>query len=163
MKLNQILYIVIGFLVFVLISGTIAGISNRNTNKDELTSLQKLLNQGQAVNLNAPVNTDEVSYFEFSSIRIVSKPEKNENNGVAFVITPWLAYPQGDTVFYEELSKKRTEIRKIFSDYFSTKTKKEILERSEEKITKELISLINERLSLGKIRSIYFTNYIFLE
>lgn len=163
MKLNQILYIVIGFLVFVLISGTIAGISNSNTNKDELTSLQKLLNQGQAVNLNAPVNTDEVSYFEFSSIRIVSKPEKNENNGVAFVITPWLAYPQGDTVFYEELSKKRTEIRKIFSDYFSTKTKKEILERSEEKITKELISLINERLSLGKISSIYFTNYIFLE
>ena len=163
MKLNQILYIVIGFLMFVLISGTIAGISNRNTNKDELTSLQKLLNQGQAVNLNAPVNTDEVSYFEFSSIRIVSKPEKNEHNGVAFVITPWLAYPQGDTVFYEELSKKRTEIRKIFSDYFSTKTKKEILERSEEKITKELISLINERLSLGKISSIYFTNYIFLE
>ena len=54
MKLNQILYIVIGFLVFVLISGTIAGIFNSNTNKDELTALQKLLNQGQAVNLNAP-------------------------------------------------------------------------------------------------------------
>lgn len=162
-QLDKILFIIIGFLVIVLVSGTIAGISNKKKEKSETVSVQKLLNQGQAVNLNAPANTEKTAYFEFSSIRIVTKPGKGEENGVAFVITPWLAYPEGDTVFYEELSKKRTEIKQIFNSYFSGKTKKEILERSEEKITKDLINLINAKLSLGKISDIYFTNYIFLE
>ena len=77
------------------------------------------------------------------------------------VISPWLSYPTGDDVFYEELAKKRSIIKGLFSSYFSGKTKAQLSGKTEEKITEELIEEINARLSLGKITGINFTDYIF--
>lgn len=156
--LNKILLCIIaGILAFILI-GTIIGLAGKK-NKTP----QALISQGKAVSLMAPSNTEEVSYFELGTIRISCASADSEEGGSLMVITPWLAYPAGDTVFYEELSRKSGSIKGIFQAYFSARTKNQLLTETEEKIVEIIIEEINSDLALGKINSIYFTDYLFLE
>ena len=67
-KLNTVLYSIIIALVIVLIIGTITGFVKKN----ESPSDEVLLQQGKAINLSAPANTDFVAYYEIGSIRIVT-------------------------------------------------------------------------------------------
>ena len=111
----------------------------------------------------APSDTEKVSYFELGTIRISCAEADSEEGGSLMVITPWLAYPAGDTVFYEELARKSGSIKGIFQAYFSSRTKNQLLTETEEKIVQIIIEEINSDLALGKISSIYFTDYLFLE
>lgn len=78
------------------------------------------------------------------------------------VVTPWIAYPEGDTVFFEELSRKTGVIKGIFTQFFTGHTQKEILSFGEEKIKSEILTQINELLSLGQVTDLYFTDFLFL-
>lgn len=166
-KLNTVLYSIIIALVIVLIIGTITGLVKKN----ESPSDEVLLQQGKAINLSAPANTDFVAYYEIGSIRIVTT--KNSNNEVnsqndlentcVLVVNPWVSYAEGDTVFYEEIARKRGVIKGICTTYFSERSKEYLLSITETKVEQELMELINAQLSLGKIQDIYFTDYIFLE
>ena len=112
-----------------------------------------------------------VAYYEIGSIRIVTT--KNSNNEVnsqndlentcVLVVNPWVSYAEGDTVFYEEIARKRGVIKGICTTYFSERSKNHLLSITEKKVEQELIELINAQLSLGKIQDVYFTDYIFLE
>lgn len=166
-KLNTVLYSIIIALVIVLIIGTITGLVKKN----ESPSDEVLLQQGKAINLSAPANTDFVAYYEIGSIRIVTT--KNSNNEVnsqndlentcVLVVNPWVSYAEGDTVFYEEIARKRGVIKGICTTYFSERSKEYLLSITETKVEQELMELINSQLSLGKIQDLYFTDYIFLE
>ena len=166
-KLNTVLYSIIIALVIVLIIGTITGLVKKN----ESPSDEVLLQQGKAINLSAPANTDFVAYYEIGSIRIVTT--KNSNNEVnsqndlentcVLVVNPWLSYAEGDTVFYEEIARKRGVIKGICTTYFSERSKNHLLSITEKKVEQELLELINAQLSLGKVQDVYFTDYIFLE
>ncbi len=166
-KLNTVLYSIIIALVIVLIIGTITGLVKKN----ESPSDEVLLQQGKAINLSAPANTDFVAYYEIGSIRIVTT--KNSNNEVnsqndlentcVLVVNPWVSYAEGDTVFYEEIARKRGVIKGICTTYFSERSKEYLLSITETKVEQELMDLINAQLSLGKIQDLYFTDYIFLE
>ena len=166
-KLNTVLYSIIIALVIVLIIGTITGLAK----KKESPSDEVLLQQGKAINLSAPANTDFVAYYEIGSIRIVTT--KNSNNEVnsqndlentcVLVVNPWVSYAEGDTVFYEEIARKRGVIKGICTTYFSERSKDHLLSITETKVEQELMDLINTQLSLGKIQDLYFTDYIFLE
>ena len=166
-KLNNVLYSIIIALVIVLIIGTITGLVKKN----ESPSDEVLLQQGKAINLSAPANTDFVAYYEIGSIRIVTT--KNSNNEVnsqndlentcVLVVNPWVSYAEGDTVFYEEIARKRGVIKGICTTYFSERSKEYLLSITETKVEQELMDLINAQLSLGKIQDLYFTDYIFLE
>ena len=166
-KLNTVLYSIIIALVIVLIIGTITGFVKKN----ESPSDEVLLQQGKAINLSAPANTDFVAYYEIGSIRIVTT--KNSNNEVnsqndlentcVLVVNPWVSYAEGDTVFYEEIARKRGVIKGICTTYFSERSKEYLLSITETKVEQELMDLINAQLSLGKIQDLYFTDYIFLE
>ena len=166
-KLNTVLYSIIIALVIVLIIGTITGFVKKN----ESPSDEVLLQQGKAINLSAPANTDFVAYYEIGSIRIVTT--KNSNNEVnsqndlentcVLVVNPWVSYAEGDTVFYEEIARKRGVIKGICTTYFSERSKDHLLSITETKVEQELMDLINAQLSLGKIQDLYFTDYIFLE
>lgn len=166
-KLNTVLYSIIIALVIVLIIGTITGFVKKN----ESPSDEVLLQQGKAINLSAPANTDFVAYYEIGSIRIVTT--KNSNNEVnsqndlentcVLVVNPWVSYAEGDTVFYEEIARKRGVIKGICTTYFSERSKEYLLSITETKVEQELMELINAQLSLGKIQDLYFTDYIFLE
>ena len=156
--LNKILTIIIAFLIVVIALGTIFGVANKKQNSPQI-----LISQGKAVSLMAPSNTDEVAYFELGTIRISTASEKSEENGTLLILTPWLAYPAGDTVFYEELARKSGVLKGVFQSYFSARTKNQLLSQTEENIESLLREEINADLALGKISSIYFTDYLFLE
>ena len=156
--LNKILLGIIASLLFFILIVTIAGLILNKNNTPEV-----LISQGKAVSLMAPSDTDEVAYFELGTIRISTARSDSEESGTIMVISPWLAYPAGDTVLYEELSRKSGSIKGIFQAYFSARTKNQLLTETEERISQIIIEEINADLALGKISDIYFTDYLFLE
>ncbi len=161
-KTDCFLLCIIAILIITIIAGTFAGLSKKKNQTPQI-----LLQTGKARNLNEPVNSDLVAYYEIGKIRVITEPDasgkKSDKNGTPMVISPWLAYPQEDSVFFEELARKRGVIRGIFSDYFSTHTKNQLLSETETKSVENLIERINSQLSLGKISDIYFTDYLFLD
>lgn len=157
---NKILFSIIIALVMVIITGTIlAGIQKKSQTPEVL------LSQGKAVNLMAPADDSVVAYYKLETIRVITAPDstKDDATGTVLVVTPWLAYPAGDTVFYEELARKRGVAKGLFQGYFAARTKNQLLEETEVHIEEQLKEQINQILSLGKISDIYFTDYIFLE
>ena len=138
--------------------GTIFGLLNRKNHTPEV-----LISQGKAESLMAPTDTTEVAYYELGTLRISTAGEKSEENGCIMILSPWLAYPAGDTVLYEELSRKSGAFRGIFQAYFSSRTKNQLLSETEEKISQIILDEINADLALGAISDIYFTDYLFLE
>ncbi len=119
-------------------------------------------------NLNKNLDDKLAAYTGLGTIRCVTAPDsetadEQDEAGTVVVITPWLAYPEGDTVFYEELARKRMLISGVFTTYFSSRTKNQLLSTTEDKIKAEIMDQINGQMSLGKISQIYFTDYIYLE
>ncbi len=156
--LNKILLGIIAGLLLVILIGTIVGLVGKKKNTPEV-----LISQGKAVSLMAPSNTDEVAYFELGTIRISTAQADSDEGGTIMILSPWLAYPAGDTVLYEEISRKSGAIKGIFQAYFSARTKNQLLTETEEKISQIIIEEINADLALGKVSDIYFTDYLFLE
>lgn len=156
--LNKILLGIIAGLLLVILIGTIVGLVGKKKNTPEA-----LISQGKAVSLMAPSDTDEVSYFELGTIRISTAQADSAEGGTIMILSPWLAYPAGDTVLYEELSRKSGSIKGIFQAYFSARTKNQLLTETEERIVQIIMEEINADLALGKVSDIYFTDYLFLE
>lgn len=156
--LNKILLGIIAGLLLVILIGTIVGLVGKKKNTPEV-----LISQGKAVSLMAPSNTDEVAYFELGTIRISTAQADSDEGGTIMILSPWLAYPAGDTVLYEEISRKSGAIKGIFQAYFSARTKNQLLTETEECISQTILEEINADLALGKISDIYFTDYLFLE
>ena len=169
-KLNQILVGIIGGLALVILVGTVVGLTQKKAQEPEV-----LISKGKAENLAPPADTNVVAYYDLGKIRVVTaapenqkesktKSSDNENAlGTPMVLNPWLAYPEGDTVFYEELARKQGVLKGIFQTYFTSHTKNDLLSATETVINKELLEQINAQLSLGKVLDIYFTDYLFLE
>lgn len=162
--INKILISIIIGLILVIITGTILVKTQHKNQSPEI-----LLSQGKAVSLMEPADDSVIAYYKLDTIRIITAESmaddkaSDESTGTVLVITPWLAYPAGDTVFYEELARKRGVIKGLLTSYFSARTKNQLLEETEVFIEDKLKNQINDTLSLGKISDIYFTDYIFLE
>lgn len=188
-KLDKILSIIIVVLLISILTGTFIALSK---NKETMKQQKQLISQGKAVSLMAPKNDGKLSYFNLGSLRVLTEPEKKQNasqknsfqqtqtkpaeqnkqteqtdqteqKGTVLLVTPWISYPSEDTVFFEEISRKKTVIAGIIQDYFSRHSKQELLAQTEVKIEENLLQEINSHLSLGKIQQIYFTDFIFLE
>ena len=162
-KLEKILSIIVIILLITIFAGTVFALL-----KNKKSFQKQLISQGKAVSLMAPKNDNQFSYFNLGSLRVLTKPENDslqetQNMGTVLLVTPWLSYPSDDTIFFEEISRKKTVIAGIIQDYFSDYSKLELLTQTEVKIEENLIKEINNHLSLGKIQQIYFTDYIFLE
>ncbi len=161
-KFNKVLGVIISVLVGVILIGTLVVLATGGK-KTEKEKAEALVQKGKAVNLAEPANTDVVAYYNLDRIRVITKPEKEDDFGAPVVLHPWLAYPQEDTVFYEELARKQTVIKAIFTSYFTTHTRIELQTQTENVIEQNLLSQINSQLSLGQVSDIYFTDYLYLE
>ena len=164
-KLDKILSIIVIILLITIFAGTVFALLK---NKKSFQKQKQLISQGKAVSLMAPKNDNQFSYFNLGSLRVLTKPENDflqetQNMGTVLLVTPWISYPSDDTIFFEEISRKKTVIAGIIQDYFSDYSKLELLTQTEVKIEENLIKEINNHLSLGKIQQIYFTDYIFLD
>lgn len=163
-KSDIILYSIIALLVLVILFGTIIGFASKKAEPGKnLRDADPAPTVREIENLNKHSDSKIAAYTGLGTIRCLTAPQDEEDIGTAVVITPWLSYPEDDTVFFEELARKRLLITSVFTTYFSSYTKNELLSRTEDKIKEELQDKINEQLSLGKILQIYFTDYIFLE
>lgn len=163
-KSDIILYSIIAVLVLVILFGTIIGFASKKAAPAKnLRDSDPAPTVREIENLNKGSESKIAAYTGLGTIRCITAPQDEEDIGTVVVITPWLSYPEGDTIFFEELARKRLIISGIFTNYFSSYTKNELLSRTEDKIKEELQDKINEQLSLGKILQIYFTDYIFLE
>jgi hypothetical protein len=120
---------------------------------------------GEIVKRSDNGNGKVAAFTGLGRIRAVTKPTplRNSGLGIPVVITPWFSYPDGDTVFYEELSRKSTAMQVIISQYFSHYTEDELRSMGEERIKADLLEQLNAHFSLGKITAVYFSDYIFLE
>ena len=157
-KIDKILLAIIAGLLLVILIGTIVGLAGKKQQTPEI-----LIAQGKAVSLMAPADTTDVAYYELGTIRVSTAKADSAEGGSIMVISPWLAYPAGDTVLFEELSRKSGSIKGIFQAYFSARTKNQLLTETEEKIVQVILDEINADLALGKISDIYFTDYLFIE
>lgn len=165
-KLEKILLSLILIILILILVGTIIGFASKKAVPGKnLRKSDPLPTEKEIENLNKHSDSKIAAYTGLGTIRTVTAPDESKENdsGVAVVITPWLSYPEGDTVFFEELSRKRLLIKGIISSYFSNYTQNQLLIRTEENIKEDLMILINEQLNLGKISNIYFTDYIFIQ
>ena len=167
-KTDLVLTSIIAALLLVILSGTIIGlVSKKGSPGKNLRDADPEPTPREIENLNKHSDNKIAAFTGLGTIRCITAPEQDSkqevNVGTAVVITPWLAYPQDDTVFFEELARKRILITGIFTNYFSTRTKLTLLSMNEDTIKQELMNQINEQLSLGKISAIYLTDYIFIE
>lgn len=164
-KLDKILSIIVIILLITIFAGTVFALLK---NKKSFQKQKQLISQGKSVSLMAPKNDNQFSYFNLGSLRVLTKPENDslqetQNMGTVLLVTPWISYPSDDTIFFEEISRKKTVIAGIIQDYFSDYSKLELLTQTEVKIEENLLLEINNHLSLGTINQIYFTDYIFLD
>ena len=165
-RTDTILLCIIATLLLIILTGTITGlILKRQNNRSQISDPEPTAREIE--NLNKKLDDKIAAYTGLGTIRCITAPvaegEEITDAGTAVVITPWLAYPEGDTIFYEEMARKRILITGIFTNYFSLRTKNTLLSTPEEKLKQEILDEINNQMSLGKISSIYFTDYIFLE
>lgn len=163
-KLDRILYgIIAGILSLIILVTVISFATKKALPGKNLRDADPKPEEIQSINKRD--NSNLAAYTGLGSIRVITAPdpENGDENGTIALITPWLSYPQGDSVFFEELSRKRLVITGIFTSYFTEKTKKQLLSSTEDKIKADLILEINNQLSLGQISNIFFTDYIYFE
>lgn len=160
-KLDRILFYIIGGLLTILLIGTVVGlIKGRPTTGVNLSDDPK---PTEIESLNKKSGLQMAAYTGLGTIRTTTIADEEDASRSILVISPWFSYPEDDTEFYEELSRKRLLISGIITSYFSTKTKQELLNISEETIKADILKELNSQLSLGKIQELYFTDYIFIE
>jgi len=158
---DKVLYIIIGILAGIIILGTLFGLLNGHRPAENLRDSDP--SPKEITSLNKQSSEKMAAYSDLGQIRAVTKKSGKEESGVVVIITPWLSYPEGDTVFFEEISRKRLVIKGIIRTYFSEHTQNELQSLTEPVIKEELLNKINSQFTLGKISSVYFSEYIFLQ
>lgn len=101
------------------------------------------------------------AYSGFGRLRAVTRPAEPAPSATV-VFSPWFSYQNGDSAFYEELTKKSGALKKEMIRYFALHTYAELKALGEERVKAELTAAVNEKLVLDKIDSLYFSEYALL-
>ena len=107
--------------------------------------------------------TQEDAFIDMGQIRVFSKKAEGEESSPLVVVSPWFSYPEGDKQLYEELSSKEKQIKAVVAGYFAALTMDETRCKGEAHVKEELLEIINSNLVMGKIRAVYFNDYIFID
>jgi flagellar FliL protein len=108
-----------------------------------------------------PRPTPRTSYTSLGQLRIGTLPAATESNGDLVIVTAWFSYTAGDSAFDEEIFQKTRKLKMVLTDYFSRRTKQNLLDMGEDAVKRELTQNINAELVLGTIENLYFDDYIF--
>ena len=156
-SINKILSIILLALFAVLLFMTItAFISVKKKTKKNLQNSKSSFEVSES-------KDDTLKVFAgLGRIRCSLKPEGDTDVRCPVVISPWFNYDKNDIQFYEELSKKAPLFKSLISSYFTNGTKTHFQKIGEEQVKKEILSILNEHLVLGKIDELFFSEYIFL-
>ena len=157
-KLNKfLLFVLAGIFVFIVAVSAIA-LCTKNVHPGEGLRHEDPLPKS--------IPSSKTAFNDIGQIRVFTKEviaEDGELTKSVLVLTPWFEFDGTDQAFYEEIDRKHLSIKSIFTNYFTTHTKEELMQTGESKIKSELKDKINETLVLGKISGIYFNDYLFLD
>jgi flagellar basal body-associated protein FliL len=97
--------------------------------------------------------------------RLAAPVKKNSvaDDGAAAVITVVFPYDGSDRAFLEELSLNTRKFRSITTDYFNSIPPDSPLLSDEATLKLELLSKYNSLLYLGRIETLYFTEFIIID
>ena len=152
-KIYRSLVICLALLGLIIICGSIFGLFFQNNPPT----------QAQA---GALPNKEEGQIFTGIGQIRVSIPDANslpaDSSAKMVVISVAFIYDPDDKAFSEELAFRVRDFRQIITDYFSSFSALEIQNYSEEKIKADLLSKLNLILRLGKINSLFFSDFMII-
>ena len=148
-----VLFSIIGVLVVLLITGTIAGLIRSR-------DAQPLIRFGNSVQAEQP-------HAQREDIRIYSGLERLRitlADSSILILSIAFPYSANDTAFTEELAARVNDFKVITADYFSTLPAAEGKVKIDEDAGKqELLRRFNNSLRLGRIEVIYFHDLMILD
>ncbi len=154
LSINSVLYFIIFVLIFIILIGTLFAFINKQTQTGKNLRHQDPSPQA--------LNDTLTSFTELGQIRTSTATDANQRQAT-IILEPWFSYEKTDSAFLEELLGKRKKIRSIISDYFLLHTYSQLMDIGENRVKVELLHLINNELTMGKISAIYFEEYLFLQ
>jgi flagellar basal body-associated protein FliL len=86
-----------------------------------------------------------------------------DTTGATVILSIVFPYDSGDRPFSEELASHIKDFRTLTLDYLSHHTVKELRVLGDGGIKKELLDRFNGILRLGKIKLLYFNDYLIVE
>jgi len=98
-------------------------------------------------------------FKDWGKIRTFTRDE----NPIPVIILPVIEYDRDNQPLHEEFCQKQPAIKKIITEYFTEKTENELKHSGETTVKREIIERINAVLSMGKISSLYFEEYLLLD
>ena len=151
-KINYFLILLLCGILFVIIFVSAFILCSKP--EDKINEYRKVDNP---VNLQKSV--DYSVFSDFGRLRTFTSDKPQ----IPVVVLPFLSYKTENTFLYEELCQKQRKIKSIILQFFTQKTQKELFSMGEEIVKSQILLLINNELSMGKIEALYFEEYIFLE
>jgi flagellar basal body-associated protein FliL len=95
--------------------------------------------------------------------RLAAPARQGQDGEAAAVITIAFPYDGADKPFLEELSLNTRKFRLITTDYFGSISSDSPLLTDDAALKRELLSRYNSLLYLGKIDTLYFTEFIIID
>jgi flagellar basal body-associated protein FliL len=86
-----------------------------------------------------------------------------EDGSPTVIVNITFPYSPADKPFSEELAARVRDFRAIAADYFQSFSAQELTSIDENILKEELLSRYNGVLRLGKIRTLYFNDFLYLE
>lgn len=151
-KINYFLILLLCGILFVIIFVSAFVLCSKP--EDKINEYRKVDNP---VNLQKSV--DYSVFSDFGRLRTFTA----DNPQIPVVVLPFVSYKTENSFLYEELCQKQRKIKSIILQYFTQKTQTELFSMGENFVKEQILQLINNELSMGKIEALYFEEYIFLE
>jgi len=160
--LPKLLFIILLAVVGIIIIGTILNLATRDSaigsNYRHMDpEPQKVIKKSQKTEQSVD------AYTAMGQLRVTTKGEDENTPGSLLVVSPWFTYASSDSALFEELQQKERQEKSLITNYFSRFTKAELIDRGEATIKTDILELINGQLVMGKIRAVYFDQYVFFE
>lgn len=164
--LALVLAIILGFIVLVIASGTIWAFSKGNfpSGSGHGPASRSLFTSEQ----DRPAPADIIArdpdgktavFGDIGLLRAATADKK----AVTVIVSPFMPYDSLDLAFQEELVQKTRSMRAFVLEWFRSRTIGEIGKLGESGVKSALLEGINKLLVLGKIKTIYFSEYMVLE
>jgi flagellar basal body-associated protein FliL len=166
--LSLILLIVAVFLVFIIASGTIwacsheqssQGAGGRGASGGTASISGKRLFSAKKDVAAIEASADAALFSDIGVLRASTA----DKNGAVIIVQPYFPYPSDDIAFREELVKKTRTIRSFMLDWFSTRTVAEIKSLGETEVKQALLDGVNGLLVLGKLDTVWFSEFMVLD
>jgi flagellar basal body-associated protein FliL len=162
----RVLFVVLFFLVIIFLGGTVYAVFFRNMDRASETSVSLPGSAGNAAPA-IPAAGGEQIFTGIGRLRlsIADSPTANFVEAAPAMVVISIAFPYSpnDRAFSEELAARVRDFRTITETYFSSKEADDLRSMSEEQIKADLLERYNSVLRLGKISTLYFSDFMLLD